>query len=127
MMELKITRPQSKTVYPDIGDNLSQAEDERFGVMLEKPSDQKLGEAMIEMVMNDENQLEQRYNWRGATRAFIKRFVNAPTLDIDGRKRAARIDDLFRYDELAPVLSQIAETVNEMRADEDGEGSEKNS
>lgn len=127
MMELKITKPQERTVYPDVGDNLSQPEEERFAVVLAKPSDQKLGEAMIEMVMNEENQLEQRYNWRGATRAFIKRFVNAPTLNIDGRRRAARVDDLFRFDELSPVLNQIAEAVNEMRADEDGEGSEKNS
>lgn len=126
-MELKITKPQTRTIYPDVGDNLSQPEEERFAVVLERPSDQKLGEAMIEMRMNDENKIEQHYNWRGAARAFIKKFVNAPTLNIDGKKRPARIDDLFRYDELMPVLNAVNDAVMDMRRDDDEESSEKNS
>jgi hypothetical protein len=127
MMELKITKPQERTVYPDIGDNLNQPEEDRFAIVLARPSDQKLSEATIEMVYNDENELEQRYNWRGAARAFIRKLVNAPTLNINGHKRPARVDDLFRYDELVPALRAVNEAVAEMRNDDDEEASEKNS
>lgn len=126
-MEIRITKPQERTVYPDVADNLDQPEEDRFAIVLVRPSDQKLGDATIEMVFNEDNEIEQHYNWRGAARAFIRKLVNPPMLNIDGHKRAARIDDLFRYDELAPALRAVNDAVTEMRADEKSEAAEKNS
>jgi hypothetical protein len=125
-MEIKISRPAERTVYPDIAGNLDLPEDERFAVVLRKPSDQKIADESIEMVYGENGELEQRYNWRGAARAYIHRLVNAPQVNVDGRKRDLRVQDIFRYDELQPVLKAVNDEIAAMR-DEQEESATKNS
>jgi hypothetical protein len=119
-MEIRIKRNQSRTIYPDIDDNLSLPEGERFGVELEKPSQQRLADASVEIITDEYGNVRQRVNTNAITRAYIKRLINPPELVINDRRRKMKIEDIFRFDEFADLATQIDRAMGEMRDEEDG-------
>jgi hypothetical protein len=125
-MQIKIKSPTKQTVYPDIDDNLSLPEDERFGVELRKPSKQAMAESSVRTEFDERGDARTVYDANGRARAWIGRLVNAPTLVIDGRSRKMQIGDLFRWDELAPVLRAVNERIDALTAEDTEEDESKN-
>jgi hypothetical protein len=123
-MKVRITTPTKRTIYPDIENNSELPEGERFGVELQRPSDQTLSEASVRTEYDDTGSVRTVYDTLGMARAWVKGLVNPPEIEIDGRSRKMRVADIFRYTELAPVLREINEAIQEMA--EEGEGT-KNS
>lgn len=118
-MKLTIKKQAKRTIYPDIEDNLSLPEEERFAIELEKPSNQRLQDVSVEFITGENGDVEQRVNTSAITRAFIKRLVNPPDLEIDGRIRKMKITDLFRFDEFADIMQQIDDAMGELRTEGD--------
>ena len=120
-MEIKITSPTRQTVYPDIDGNLSLPESERFGVEIRQPSDQSLAEHTVKTTFTDNGEPQTVYDPIGRAKAWIDRLHNPPTLVVEGKKRPMRTQDLFRYSELASVLRQVNEKIDDMSSDREDE------
>jgi hypothetical protein len=121
-MEIRIKSPTKQVVYPDIDDNLSLAADEKFGVEIRKPSSQRVAGSVIRTELDEGGQARSVYDSNEFTKAWINRLVNPPQLVIDGRRRSMNVQDLFRFDELAPVLKAVNERISELQTDEDDSG-----
>lgn len=123
-MQIKIQRPSSRTIYPDIEDNLSLPESERFAIQLERPSEVQLAEVSLEYVSDGNGHVQQKVNTNAITRAFIKKMINPPDLEVDGKTRKMTTADLFRFDEFSEIMREIDGIIGELRREA---GDRKNS
>lgn len=113
-MKVRITTPTKCTIYPDIEDNAELPESDRFGIELQRPSDQAISEAGVRTEYDDYGNVRTVYDQMGVARAWIKRLINPPDLEIEGRQRKMRVGDIFRFSELAPVVKQINEKITDL-------------
>lgn len=114
-MQIKIQKPSSRTIYPDIENNLALPESERFAIQLERPSEVRLSEVSLEFVSDGNGDMHQKVNMQAITRAFIKRIVNPPDLEVDGKTRKMTVSDLFRFDEFNGIMREVDEAIGELR------------
>lgn len=114
-MQIKIQKPSSRTIYPDIEDNLSLPESDRFAIELERPSEVRLAEVSLEFVSDGNGNMQQKINTNAITRAFIRKLVNPPELEIDGKNRKMTTGDLFRFDEFSDIMREIDGIIGELR------------
>lgn len=113
-MKVRIQTPTKRTIYPDIENNLEQPEGERFGIEIQRPSDQAISEASVRTEFDDYGSTRTVYDQMGMARAWVKRLVNPPDLELDGRQRKMRVGDIFRYTELAPIVREINEAIGDL-------------
>jgi hypothetical protein len=123
-MKITINETDERTVYPDIDDNLTQPEGQRFAVVMKKPSAFRLAKATRKQtVVNGDIVVEN--DWTGMLRAYVKELRKAPELQFGETSRTMTVDDLFEYDELSPIVNALTGAITEMRKTE-GDDSPKN-
>jgi hypothetical protein len=117
-MQIKVGKQATRTVYPDIEGNLDLPEAERFGIVLEKPSQSRLNEVATEYVTDEGGAVRQKVNLSAITRSYIKRLVNAPEVDFEGGDtRTLKVSDLFSYDTFDETMKAIDRAIGEMRTE----------
>jgi hypothetical protein len=122
-MVIKIQSPAVVTITPDFDGNLELEESNRLQIELARPSQVELARKLAVVSADGEAQVDSI----GYVLAHVKRIINAPTLEIDGQRRAMVKDDLRRFDALAELYSAIQTEVMERFVGKDTGAATKNS
>jgi hypothetical protein len=113
-MEIKVSAASLVTVVPDVGNNLDLPEGEQFRIVMQRPSRWNIQKGGLRPIIKN-GEVEMEIDRENTIRLYVKRFINAPLLKHDdGSQREMTVQDLFEYDELAPVLAEVESTMREM-------------
>jgi len=107
-MKIKVNAANEYSFTPDVFNNMKLPEVEQFKIVFRKLNQTLCSDRWVSYSMGRKN--EMIINMREKVRDHIVRFVNPPTLQIDGKEeKVMDIDDLLseKYPELSDLVSQI--------------------
>ncbi len=117
-MKLTVNSKNEHYFYPEIEDNLEKEEKDRFAIVVKRVNPTLTGSEWV--IYNDKHEVKGLDN-RARIKSQIKKFVNAPTLDIEGKEREMTIDDLLS--DAFPIFYDVVTDLNIFmgKLDEKGE------
>lgn len=103
-MTIKIKDKSTVVFAPEIDGNETLPEDQQFRIELQRPSQLQLQREALSLTAVDESPRIEIVDW---TLSHIKRLINPPKLDENGKMRDMRVSDIRIYDELFPIYQAV--------------------
>ncbi|MCP3679337.1 MAG: hypothetical protein GY782_03350 [Gammaproteobacteria bacterium] len=118
-MKLSVSSTNEHYYYPDIENNLKLEEKDRFAIVVKRVNPTLSGSEWV--VINDKGEVAGIDN-RKRIKSQIKKLVNAPVLDIEGKEREMTIDDLLS--DSYPIFYDVVTDLNIFMGKLDEKGGE---
>jgi len=105
---IKINTKNEYPFYPKFGANGEKENDKKFTVYLKRLNDTLHANLWADYKYHDENDVDVKIDPFRKVKAHLVRLENAPDIEIDGKQsREMKIDDIFKYDDLSPLIEEI--------------------
>lgn len=100
-IKIKVSTPESIPLYPDVGGNLELKEDDRFTIYLKRQPAFEMAKSYY--VENDKFDIDRKKYCL----LMLDEIKNPITIEVDGKEREIKPEDIFEFPELSGVAWQV--------------------